>query len=146
ILEETNEKGHKLTKGQKAAIERDLRAKTGLNSIGFDKNGRLAYDKSEKANGGSAQLRQAITGAIDDQKNVFQLGDYSNSENIQFASTDAGSFNSTTGITTYQVQLDFADYQDARNLSDTEAIDSFTIGLTLYHEVDHKVSYDPANP
>lgn len=145
-IEETQDKKHKLTKDEKKAIEKDLRAKTGLSSIQFDKNGKLTYDKNEKAQGGSAQLRQGITGAIDDPKNVFQLGDYSGSENIQFALTDAGSVLANTGVTTYQVKIDFADFRDARNLSDSDALNAFSLGLNLAHEIDHKVSYDPSNP
>jgi RHS repeat-associated protein len=146
-IEETQDKKHKLTKDQKAAIEKDLQAKTGLSSIHFGNNGKLTYDKNEKANGGSAQMRQAITGAIDDSKNIFQIGDYSGSENIQFAGADAGTTNtSNPGVTTYQVKIDFADFRDARNLSDSQALDAFSLGLNLYHEIDHKVSYDPNNP
>jgi RHS repeat-associated protein len=142
----TETKGHKLSDDQKRAIERDLQAKTGLSSIHFDNTGKLTYDPNEKANGGSSQVRQAITGAIDDTKNVFAVGDYSGSENIQFASTDAGTVDSSTKVTTYQVKIDFADLREARNLSDTEALAAFTVGLNLYHEIDHKASYDPNNP
>jgi RHS repeat-associated protein len=146
-IEETQDKKHKLTKDEKKAIEKDLQAKTGLSSIHFDKNGKLTYDPSEKANGGSAQFRQSITGAINDSKNVFQIGDYSGSENIQFAETGAGATTtSNAGVTTYQVKIDFADFRDARNLSDSQALDAFSLGLNLYHEIDHKVSYDPSNP
>jgi RHS repeat-associated protein len=145
-VEITLDKNRKLTEDQKKAIEKDLQAKTGLTSIHFDQNGRLTYDRNERAQGGSAQLRQNILGAIDDPTNLFQIGDYSNSDNIQFAATDEGSVDLTTGITTYQVKIDFADFQDARNLSDTGALDAFSVGLNLDHEIDHKVSYDPNNP
>ena len=53
---------------------------------------------------------------------------------------------SDAGVTTYQVKIDFADFHDARNLSDSEAVDAFSLSLNLYHEIDHKVSYDPSNP
>jgi len=147
-IEVTTDKKHKLSKAEMNAIEKDLQAKTGLTSIKFDSNGKLTYDRSEVAKGGSASLRQAIEGAIDDHKNIFQLGNYSGSESVNFAETDAGTVtvNGNTRVTTYQVKIDFADFSDAKNLSDVDALKSFTVGLVLAHEIDHKVSYDPGNP
>lgn len=144
-IENTSDKKHRLSEEQMKALEKDLRAKTGLQSIAFQ-NGKLTYDSNEVAKGGSAKLREAITGAINDTKNVFQVGDYSGSKSIQFAETDGGSLDKNTGITTYQVKFDFADFRNARDHSHSEVMDSFSFGLNLYHEIDHKVSYDPSNP
>ncbi|HEV7643588.1 MAG TPA: RHS repeat-associated core domain-containing protein [Pyrinomonadaceae bacterium] len=144
-IENTKNEGHQLSKEKMASIENDLRKKTGLQSIAFDTNGKLTYDPNGKANGGSAQLRRAITGAINDHKNIFQLGDYSNSD-INFGLTDAGTKDDKSGVVTYQVKLDFADYSNAKGYSDSEAFIGFTIGQTIYHEIDHKVSYDPNDP
>jgi RHS repeat-associated protein len=147
IIQNTDDRKHRLSKGELKAIRDDLRKKTGLKSINFDKKtGTFSYDKNETAKGGSAELRQQITGAIDDQKNVFKLNDYSGTESLQFADTDAGTVLSNTGVTTYQVRIDFSDFRDAKVLSDKEAIEAFSIGFVLSHEVDHKVSYDPNNP
>jgi len=147
IIENTGDRRHKLTESQLKAIRDDLRKKTGLKSIDFaKKTGRFSYDSKEVASGGSTTLRQTITGAIDDSKNVFQLNDYSGSQSVNFAEGDPGTVDSTTRVTTYQIKIDFADYADARNLSDSDAFASFSLGLNLFHEIDHKVSYDSSDP
>ncbi|HEX8459226.1 MAG TPA: NPCBM/NEW2 domain-containing protein [Pyrinomonadaceae bacterium] len=144
-IENTNDKKRRLSNEQLNAIEKDLQKKTGLSSIKFV-NGKLTYDKTEVAKGGSAALRQSILGAVNDPKNVFKLSDHSGTENLQFAKIDAGTVDVTTGISTYDVQIDFADFHAARGLSDTDALNAFTLGTELRHEIDHKVSYDPSNP
>ncbi|HEV2616727.1 MAG TPA: hypothetical protein VGU63_08990 [Candidatus Acidoferrales bacterium] len=107
-----------------------------MKSINFDRNGQLTYNKSEKANGGSAGLREQITSAIDSQTDVFKLGDYSGSSNINFMQTDAGSV--TNGIATYNVQIDFDDFRNAAGFSDSHETAAFSLGLNLSHEIDHK--------
>jgi hypothetical protein len=137
IVENTPDKRHKLNRDELNAIKKDLQKKTGLKSINFDKNGRLSYDKNEKASGGSAGLRAQITSAIDSQTEVFNLGDYSGSPSIDFATTDAGT--KAGGVSTYEVQIDFADFRNAADLSDTHAMAAFSVGLNISHEIAHKL-------
>lgn len=132
-----------LTDKELERIAADLRKKTGLSSITF-KNGKLTYDKNEVARGGSAELRNAIIGAINDTKNIFQLANFTGS--VQFMQSDAGEFNARTGVVTYQIKIDFGDYKDAANYSDSDALEAFSLGSGIYHEITHKVSYDPNNP
>lgn len=143
-IENTDDKKHKLSQSQLNRIQKDLQQKTGLKSVKFDKDGKLGYDKNEKASGGSANLRDQITAAIDSKTDTFKLGDYSGSDNIQFAETDAGSV--SNGVTTYNVKFDFADFQNAADHSDTQAMGSFSVGLVLSHEIDHKFpSFNPSD-
>lgn len=127
-------------------IEEDLREKIGLHSLEFNVYGELVYDVSEEPKSGSEKMRKAITGAIEDEWNVFKIGDYSNARTIHFALTDEGTIDVNTDITFYNVKFDFADFKNSKKYSDSEALKSFTIGITLFHEIDHKVSYDEENP
>lgn len=122
-------------------FERDLREKTGLKSLRFASNNELIYSFLEKATSGSEKMREAIKAAIDDELNIFQISDYSNSKNIQFAKTDAGTVYVATGITEYRVEFDFADFVSAEKHSDVDALYSFTLGITLFHEINHKVDH-----
>jgi hypothetical protein len=138
VVENTDDEKHKLTQGQMDAIAKDLRQKTGLSSIGFDNNGKLGYDKNEIAEGGSIGLREQITSAIDSQSNIFKLGDYSGDSEVTFINADQGTVDKNTGISTYNIQIDFADYANAAALSDKQALAAFSLGLGVSHEVDHK--------
>jgi RHS repeat-associated protein len=142
IVENTDDKKHKLSKGQMKAIAKDLQTKTGLKSMNFDKNGQLGYDKNETASGGSAGLRDQITSAINSQTDVFKLGDYSGSTDLNFMDTDAGTV--SKGVTTYNTRIDFDDYQSAADLSDPQAMAAFSLGLGISHEIAHEFpSFNP---
>jgi RHS repeat-associated protein len=143
FIRNTRDKKHKLTQRQMAGIAGDLQKKTGLGSVRFDKDGQLTYDKNEVAHGGSAKLRDQMTAAIDDKKNGFELGDYSGSRDFSFMNTDPGTNDNNTGVTTYQVRIDFADFQNASDHSDTQAMAAYSIGLNLSHEINHKVPGGP---
>ena len=132
----------KLTESQKIAIENDLNEKAGLNSIRFDTNGELTYDKTEEPVNGSAKFRQAITGAIDDETNEFILVNYSGSKNVIFALMDTGTsavtLTSTAGkfveakrITIYQIRIDFDDYENSEKYTPEEVLRSHTIGILV---------------
>lgn len=140
------DKKHLVSDSRTHEIEDDLKTKTGLESIGFDETGELVYDRTEIARNGSRKLRRAITGAIDDQKNIFWIGDYSNQLNIHFAVTDSGTVDLDSKITTYRIKIDFSDFKNCRRYTPKEVLESYTMGIILFHEIDHKVSYDPANP
>ena len=140
-----NEK-RKVSESQIKLIEEDLRKKTGLEGLGFNEYSELVYDVLEEPKSGSEKLREAITGAIEDEFNIFQIIDYSNSRAIQFALTDEGTIDVNTDITTYKLKFDFADFKNSKKYSDSEALDSFTLGITLFHEIDHKVSYNEESP
>ena len=148
-VENSLDKNKRLSDKQLELIAADLRKKSGLSSITFN-NGVLTYDHNEKASGGSEKLRRAITGAIDDQKNVFRLNDVTGSTSINFQNTDSGTTfqNGQGGITRteYEISIDFGDYQNAALYSDNSALEAFSVGDGLFHEIDHKVSYDPADP
>ncbi len=146
ILIVGNSKDHGLSQKQVEELERDLHSKTGLESLRFDGRGELVFDLREKAEKGSRKMRQAITGAILDDRNIFEIGDHSNSGKIHFALTDAGTIDVNTLITVYKVQFDFADFKNAERFSDAEVLESYTLGITLFHEIDHKAGYDTENP
>jgi RHS repeat-associated protein len=137
----------RLTDEQLEAIAADLRKKTGLSSIAF-KAGTLTYDKNEEASGGSTKLRIGITGAINDHTKIYQLSDKSNTK-VNFMATDQGTTTTVHGApgpTTYQIGIDFADYDSAADLSDTDALAAFSLGSGIYHETNHKESYDSSDP
>lgn len=136
-------KKHPLENSQIQMLENDLREKTGLKGLGFNYDGELDYDVWENATSGSEKLRETIIGAIDDELNIFQINSYSNSKDIHFAQTDAGTIDVNTGITTYELFFDFADFESAKKLSREEAIESFSLSINLFHEIDHKVGYRP---
>ena len=116
------------------AIEKDLQKKTGLSSIHFGKDGKLAYDKSEKANGGSADMRAQITSAIDSTTTIFKLGDFSGT-NVAFGETQPRS--RVNGVWTFDIRIDFADFKNAADYSDTRVMDAFSLGMVIAHEIDH---------
>jgi hypothetical protein len=164
IVESTNQDSgkagngkHRISSSQKTAIENDLNEKSGLKSIKFDRNGELSYDKSETTGNGSEKFRQAITGAIDDEINVFQLSNYSGSKDVIFAEINEGTTVVTTAfyegilvekskLSIYRMRIDFADYENSEKHTSDEVLRSHTIGITLFHEINHKVSYDPNDP
>lgn len=127
-------------------IESDLRKKTGLNSITVNTTGVLSYDKNEKSTAGSETMRRAILGAIDDKKNMFRIINGSGSKDIQFGVTDQGSIDVNSRITTYQIMIDFADFENSRKYTPKEVQRSYTVGIALFHEIDHKASYDSRDP
>ncbi len=127
-------------------IETDLRSKSGHQSIRFDKNGFLTYDKNDAAIEGAERMRRALLGAIEDENSIFEIIDCSGSKNIQFAKTDQGTIDTIPRITTYQVLIDFTGFYRSRKLTPPEVLTSYTIGITLFHEINHKVSYDPNDP
>ena len=49
-------------------------------------------------------------------------------------------------VTVYQIMIDFADFRKSRRYSPKEVMETYTVGLTLFHEIDHKAGYDPENP
>jgi hypothetical protein len=124
----------------------DLQSKTGLRSIGIDEMGRLIYDRSEKPSGGSEKMRRLILGAIDDPRNFFQISDYPDAAGLHFGRIDEGTVDLETGKVCYDVGFDFTDFTDAAGFSPPEVLASFSPGIVLFHEIDHKVSYDPAGP
>lgn len=135
-----------LSAAQIQELEADLRAKMGLKSLAFNKEGELLYDSLETPQAGSGKLRRIITGAIDDTRNIFEIGNYSGFRNIHFAVTDAGTIDIDRHVTVYRVKLDFGDFRDMQRYSPKDVLKSYTLGITLFHEIDHKVSYDPDDP
>lgn len=135
-----------ISKSQIELFEKDLRAKTGLQSLGFNEENELDYDVWETAKYGSQKMREGIIGAIDDELNIFKIRNYPNAKDIHFARTDAGTVDIVTKITTYEIKFDFADFHNAGKNSDIEALESFTLAINLFHEIDHKVSYDISSP
>ena len=91
-------------------------------------------------------MRQLIIGAINDSKNTFRIFDSSNSDKVLFGKTDQGTVDLDTGEVKYDIEFDFADFANARKFSSEDVLGSFSFGLTLFHELDHKVSYDPRDP
>ncbi|NNE97573.1 MAG: hypothetical protein HKN25_00995 [Pyrinomonadaceae bacterium] len=145
-LENPERTNRSVSDSDREIIETDLRKKTGMESIEFDQKGLLSYDGNEQAYKSSKTMRRAILGAIDDKNNIFFISDVSGSRQIQFALTDRGTIDTNTRITSYQVMIDFADFKNSRKYSPVQVSDSYTIGITLYHEINHKVSYDPNDP
>ncbi len=125
---------------------RDLREKTGLKSLRLDGKNFLVFDSESEILAGSNTMRGLIRGAIKDSKNTFQITDLSGSPKIHFSQTDQGTVDVETGKTKYLVKFDFEDFEKSRRYSSDEALGSFSLGINLFHEIDHKVSYDPADP
>ena len=128
------------------ALIGDIREKTGLLSIDINQRGELTYDRAEASFGGSAKMRSLVLGAMEDEKNTFQIIDISGSKDVHFSITDQGTVDIQTGEVLFQIFFDFSDFVASRNYSSKQAIQSFTPGLVLFHEIDHKVSYDPNDP
>ena len=138
-------------------IEADLREKTGLQSIHFNRSGVLAYDPEDLEDLGSRRLRQTIVAAIDDPKHIFEICDFSGSRHIHFAVTDEGTiverlklvgstYYPMGKVIVYRIQIDFSDYKNSQAYTPREVYNANTLGITLFHEIDHKVSYDPDDP
>ena len=124
----------------------DLREKTGLKNLKIGKGNFLAYTDHSETIGGSQTMRQLIKGAIDDNANTFVITDESRSTKIHFSQTDQGTVDIETGKTRYLVNFDFEDFDRSRRYSSNEALGSFSFAINLFHEIDHKVSYDPNDP
>ncbi|NNE99190.1 MAG: hypothetical protein HKN25_09245 [Pyrinomonadaceae bacterium] len=124
----------------------DLRQKTGLASIGIDRNRQLTFRQDERRVAGSEIMFELITNAIRDPKNTFFIRDFSRADYIHFSETDQGTVDVETGKTAYEVKFDFEDFKRSRRYSSDEALGSFSFGINLFHEIDHKVSYDPSDP
>ena len=127
-------------------LESDLKEKTGLKTIRFDEKGKLVYDRSDRAQNGSEKLRRTIVGAIEDEKNIFHIGDYSSVRNIHFAETDSGTIDVLSKMTYYRVKIDYRDFKNCRRYTPKKVLKAFTMAIILFHEIDHKVSYDPSDP
>lgn len=139
IIQNSRDKEMALTEDQLKKVERDLQAKTGLKNLKFV-DGKLTYDPNEVASGGSKTLRDNILGAINDQFNSFILSNASGNESVSFARIEPGAW--ITGLRTYFIQIDFADYTNAKNFSDSDAYDAFSLGLQIFHEINHKATYN----
>jgi len=124
----------------------DLREKTGLSSLRVRQEGFLIYDGKSESSDGSKTMRHLISGAIDDQLNTFEIKSESKSTSIHFSQTDQGTVNTETGKTRYLVSFDFEDFDKSRRYSSGEALGAFSYAINLFHEIDHKVSYDPSDP
>ena len=131
---------------RREAIVNDIREKTGLVSLAADENNVLFLKGLNEILGGSETMRSLILGAIEDMENTFLIQDYSRSARINFSQTDQGTVNVETGKTRYIVGFDFDDFEKSRRYSSDEALGSFSLGINLFHEIDHKVSYDPTDP
>ena len=143
---EANHGKRQLMLSNTIALIGDLREKTGLLSIALNGQGELNYDRLEAPFSGSVKMRSLIVSAIDDTRNTFQIIDKSRSRNVHFSLTDQGTVDIQTGDVVYHVYFDFDDFAESRNYSSEQAIRSFSTGLVLFHEIDHKVSYDPTDP
>ncbi len=127
-------------------MESDLRKKTGLASLRFDENAELVYDNTEAPNGGSEAMREVILEATNDMMRVFSIVDASESEDVHFALTDQGTVDITSRVTTYLIRYDYDDFENSRKYTSAEVQESYSLGITLFHEIDHKVSYDKNHP
>lgn len=140
------DKKHLVSDRRIEEITADLRQKTGLQSIRFDPAGTLVYDELEKAGGGSAKLRRTIKGAIGDERNVFVIGDYSGRRDIHFAVTDEGTLEVRENVRYYRIKIDYRDFKNCRRFTPKEVLRAYTMAIILFHEIDHKTSYDPNDP
>ncbi|MBL8192898.1 MAG: RHS repeat-associated core domain-containing protein, partial [Blastocatellia bacterium] len=139
-IENSSDSSVALSKGQLEDIQKDLQQKSGLKSLIFV-NGKLTYDKNETANGGSKTFRQQIIGAINDSKNAYVLNKASNDQSVSFTNISPAE-KSPPGTQVYNIKIDFADYANAKNYSDSDAYKAFSLGLGLVHEINHRSTYD----
>ncbi len=124
----------------------DVREKTGLASLLLDRENYMAYEGSSGKSKSSKTMRDLLVGAIDDNKNTFVIVNSSRNENIHFSQTDQGTVDLETGKILFRVRFDFEDFERSRIYSSDEALGSFSLGINLFHEIDHKVSYNPNDP
>ncbi|REJ75275.1 MAG: hypothetical protein DWQ47_07250 [Acidobacteria bacterium] len=126
------------------AISEDLRNLSGLRGLEFDEYSSL--HSASEFDEGSPLFREFLLDVIADNRLVFVIENNPGSKLIRFAKTDAGTVDVETGIVEYVIELDAEDFRSCRKLSSREALEAFSIGLVLFHEIDHKVSYDPNDP
>ncbi|MBI4854828.1 MAG: RHS repeat-associated core domain-containing protein, partial [Acidobacteria bacterium] len=141
IIENSRDKGSALSNSRLKRIAEDLQKKIGLKSLNFV-NGNLTYDKNEKPSGGSAILQDNILGAINDPNNIYILNDTTDDTSVSFAQADTGTQDSKTRVTKYNISIDFGDFASAKDQSDSRAFEAFSLGLVLFHEINHKATYD----
>jgi len=139
--------GAGLTDAERQQLIDDWQRKTGYNRVYFDNNNNLVIDRSagiaRDANGnflGSADLRANLTDAIE-TRDIFNLEHANGSGDVAFADTELTQVttNAQTNETfrTYRVRIDFSDFNHLTG--DREAIEAFSIGLVVTHEIDHNL-------
>lgn len=125
---------------QRQQVLQGLRAKTGWPTLDFDEAGFLVCPTPHVINGGSAAARRLLNAALFG-KAVYELESHRNSLLVSFARLTTGVvYESThTGerVNGWQVQLDFADFQQLRG--DAPAYHAFDLGIALLHELAHGV-------
>jgi RHS repeat-associated protein len=140
--------GDGLTDAERQQLIQDLQRKTGYNRIYFDKNNNLTIDRdagiamgADGQRQGSADARANLTDAIETKSKVFNLEHANGSSDVAFGSNDLDtvSTNAQTKQTTYifKVKIDFNDFKNVSG--DREAIDAFSIGILVLHEIDHQL-------
>jgi RHS repeat-associated protein len=140
--------GAGLTDAERQQLIDDWQRKTGYNHVYFDKNNNLVIDRdagiAKDADGkrlGSADARANLTDAIEAKDKIFNLEHANGSNQVAFADNDLAlaSTNTQTHQTTrtYTVRIDFNDFGHVSG--DQQAIDSYSIGLVVLHEFDHKL-------
>lgn len=127
-------------------IEADLRLLSGIRSIEIDEYGTVRANIPELYQNGSVTYRTLLLALIADRKRVFQIEERTNSSKVNFAYTDAGTLNMENGRMYYRVYVDPADFESMKKNSRRDVASAFSIGIVLFHEISHKVSYDSANP
>lgn len=117
-----------------------LREKTGWQSLKFDEEGFLVCPDPQAFSGGSEAARRLLGAAILGDA-VYDLEVHNGSLAVTFARLAKGIDHEDlcTGakISTYPVQIDFADFYQLRG--DGPALKAFDLGLVILHELAHGV-------
>jgi len=131
-----------LSDEEKKRLIEDWKKKTGYKNIYFDKNNKLVIDATAGFEGGSELARRLLSAAADSTEKRFNLISV-DSKDVAFARVDAGTITEDAkgnkiGPIVFEVDIDFKDFSQFR-ASDKDAIEAFSIGLVVFHEIAHKL-------
>jgi len=127
-------------------MEADLRVLSGIGSIEIDEHGIVRSDDPDSYENGSVIYRNFLLALIADKRRVFQIEERPHSSSVHFAYADAGTVNLENGRIYYRIFVDPADFESIRKHSRKDVASSFSVGIVLFHEISHKVSYDADDP
>lgn len=127
-------------------IEDDLKRLSGLSSVVIARDGAIRLEPNGRLEGGSVSFREFLSKLVNDPTRIFVIQVADGSKDVNFAKADAGTTDLDTGVVYFRIFLDPSDFRSARRYSDKRLLGSFSYGIVIFHEIAHKVSYDPEDP
>ena len=133
----------RLSPTQQQKLEASLRRTTGWSHLKADNQGRLTFNQTTEAKGGSAWARRILTAVVHSGRR-FVVENHSGSPTVNFGQLDEGlkyaDDDSGIKLDIYRVRLDFTDFEEMQAGREVRA--AFDEGFTLLHELLHGLGFE----